>query len=388
DFQPPEKTLERKVAGPYDFAVFLASCFKSLNWGSELVLVNGHSREEASKTAVFPLDLDLVFLNVKTGSAEFLLDCNENGMPANVLPAESMNRFALGIPLTSGKGMSSMAPYTTSMPYREGNRNHLDMDAVSDAQNWNLTFHWVLSGDYQEPFVRAYRNQGDAEVRKEVSDYLRENLHASEVKDVNYQFVTNGIQLDGKATLPRHTIRGNLELFQRDFLSSDIDVSSSMLEKRVHSVLLPYAGEVSATFKIHPAAGSRVAVPAAYDLECHPLHYAISYQNQPNAIVVDEKLSIRDLLIKPDQFAKMGQFLDQYHEAHSWALLMSPDLPAASPSAPIKIVYATAPPPAPAPKPETGAPKPQTPATAKPASATPAPAAKPAEKANSCKDAR
>jgi Domain of Unknown Function with PDB structure (DUF3857) len=385
DFQAPEKTLEKKAAGPYDFAVFLASCFKSLNWGSELVLVNSHSREEASKTAVFPLDLDLVFLNVKTGTAEFLLDCNENGMPANVLPAGSMNRFALGIPLTSGKGMNSMSPYTTQMPYREGNRNHLDLDAVSDSQNWNLTFHWMLTGDYQEPFVRAYRNQGDAEVRKQVSDYLRENLQAMDVKDVNYQFLTNGIQLDGKATLPRRPIRGTLELFQRDFLSSDLDVSSSMLEKRVHSVLLPYAGEVSATFKIHPEAGSHFTVPAAYDLECHPLHYQITFQNQANTIVVDEKLSIRDLLIKPEQFPKMGAFLDQYHQAHSWALLMSPELPAFSPTAPIKVVYATAPAPAPAPKPEATTPKPQL--AAKPAAALPAPPAKPAEKANSCKDA-
>ena len=133
EFRPPSQVLHDRIAAPHDFALFLAACFRAMKWNSDLVLVNSQQRPDASKDYVFPPDLDLIFLNVKTPAGEFLLDCNENGMPALALSSAAMNRFALGVPLqVMTSQFTRSVIYTSSVRYREGNANRMEIVVTPD----------------------------------------------------------------------------------------------------------------------------------------------------------------------------------------------------------------------------------------------------------------
>ena len=107
-----------------------------------------------------------MFLNVKTAKAEFLLDCNGNGMPPGGISSEAMNRFALVIPVGTEVNTRTMTPYLTNMLFREGNKMHLDLNCVPAADAWNLDFRWYLGGELQKKWIDLYRQEGDAVLKQ------------------------------------------------------------------------------------------------------------------------------------------------------------------------------------------------------------------------------
>ncbi len=173
EFRLPKNVMKDRIAAPHDFALFLAACFKSRKWSSDLVLVNSHHQAEISKEIVFPPDLDLVFLKVKTPAGEFLLDCSRNGLPPMHLSSTGMNRFALGISLFAATTKIVKAGcYTSRTTYREGNRNHMEIVATPSPDLWNLEFHWTLTGEFQTEWVRLFRQKGEWEMRKKLIQQL------------------------------------------------------------------------------------------------------------------------------------------------------------------------------------------------------------------------
>lgn len=320
EFAEPNKTFKEKAATPHSFALFLAVCFKTFRWNSDLVLINSHDKSEASKESVFPLDLDLVYLNVKTPTAEFLLDCNQNGMPPNLISSDAMNRFAVGIPLLFESQFKAGEVYTTKMPYREGNKSHLELSATPETGRWKIDFRWFLGGEYQTGFVQIYRQQGEAELRKRVAVFLRSRIRATELSGLDYQFMQTGIELKGTGFLPQRKISGDLEMLQNEFWVSDFEVRQSLMENRVNPLLLPMTGEISSLYKIKIPEGT--LLPGSIQLECAPLRYDLSVQRQGSEAQISEKLTIRDLPLKPASFDKFVEFLDQYYASHFWSLLI------------------------------------------------------------------
>ncbi len=320
EFEDPSETFKAKVATPHSFALFLTSCFRILRWSSDLILVNSHDKAEANKEAVFPLDLDLVYLNVKTPAGEILLDCNQNGMPANLISSDAMNRFAVGIPLLLESQFKAGEVYTTRTPYREGNKSHLELSAIPETGRWKLEFRWFLGGEFQTEFVRIYRQQGDAELRKAVVVFLRSRIRANDLSGMEYQFLQTGIELKGTGSVPRRTISGDLEMLQNEFWISDFEVRQSLLEGRVSPLLLPVAGEISSSYKIRIPEGT--LLPASAQLECGPARYDLSFQKQARETQINEKLIIRDLQLRPANFVKFVEFLNQYYANHFWSILI------------------------------------------------------------------
>ncbi len=320
EFQEPNKTFKEKAATPHSFALFLAVCFKTFRWNCDLVLINSHDKSEAGKESVFPFDLDLVYLNVKTPTAEFLLDCNQNGMPPNLISSDAMNRFAVGIPLLFETQFKAGEVYTTKMPYREGNKSRLELSASPENGRWKIDFRWFLGGEFQTGFVQIYRQQGETELRKAVAMFLRSRIRATELNGLEYQFMETGIELKGAGFLPQRKISGDLQMLQNEFWVSDFEVRQSLMENRVNPLLLPIAGEISSLYKIKIPEGT--LLPGSTQLECAPLRYDLSVLRQGSEAQISEKLTIRDLQLKAASFGKFVEFLDQYYAKHFWSLLI------------------------------------------------------------------
>ncbi len=324
EFTSPDKSFADKIASPHDFALFLAACFKVRRWTTELVLVNSHEQSETSKAAVFPPDLDLVFLSVKTPIGEFLLDCSENGIPAFHLSSASANRFALAVPFFAVATRFSTVPvYLTTLAYKEGNRNHMEITAVPGSNQWDLDFRWMLGGEYQASFVRLFRQKGHTELQKALIQTLRTRLEVFDLKDITYRFLKDGMEISGKASRPRIKIQENVELLQNELWNSGFEIRPYLMENRTNRLLLPSVGEISTTVIVRSKDFS-VTLPQSVTLECAPVKYSLSFTKNSQEVRIDETLTIRDMAIDSGSFSEFSGFLDNYYAKHFWALLLTP----------------------------------------------------------------
>jgi hypothetical protein len=323
EFQKPDDVLQKQKASPHDFALFLASCFKHLKWSSDLILANSYNQPEASSTMAFPLDLDLVFLKVKTPAGEFLLDCNGNGRLPNTLPSEAMNRFAIGIPLSYDFQNARVTPILIRMPQQAGNVSRLEIEAVPNGTNWSLQFRWFLGGEFQTGLARLQSEISAAEMLANITSFLRSRLNVEEIRDIRYDFGANGLELIGSAVVKKRRVSPDIELLQNSLWVSGFDVGKYLLENRESSLLLPVIGEISSIIKIRLDPQWTGIMPSSYQTECGQATYSLQFQKEPNEIRVDEKLIIVNLAVKKADFLKFGEFLDQYQLHHYWSILLS-----------------------------------------------------------------
>jgi Domain of Unknown Function with PDB structure (DUF3857) len=323
EFEKAEQVLKKRKATPHDFALFLATCFKNLKWDADLILVNSYNQPEARKDAAFPLDLNLIFLNVKSPGGEFLLDCNKNGRITNLLPSEAINRFALGIPLSYDFQTVEVTPFVSTIPYREGNISRFEVDASPAENVWLIDFRWFLGGEFQSEFANTARQEDPAKLKKEVAEFLRSRIHVTEIRDIQYQFVAGGIELEGKASLPRLKASADLEMLQNYVWISGFDLRQYLLEGRKSPLRLPVVGEISSRYRFKLLPGMNASLPAPFESHCGPVSYSLSFQKQPQGMQVEEKLNFKDLFIKQAQFDQFGVFLDSYYTSHFWSVLFS-----------------------------------------------------------------
>lgn len=322
-FEKAEEVLKKRKATPHDFALFLATCFKNLKWNADLILVNSYDQPEARKDAAFPLDLNLIFLNVKTPGGEFLLDCNGNGRVANLLPSEAMNRFALGIPLSYDFQTVKISPFLSTMPYREGNISHFEVEALPVGNVWLIDFRWFLGGEFQAEFANISRQGDPAKLRKKINEFLRSRIHVDEIRDMQYQFVSGGVELKGKASLTRLKASADLEILQNSIWLSGFDLRQYLLENRKSGLRLPVVGEISSRYRIKLAPGMKATIPEQCQSICGPVSYTLSFQTRPQELQVEEKLKFKNLFIRAAEFSKFGDFLDHYYASHFWSVLFS-----------------------------------------------------------------
>lgn len=322
DFLPPEKVFLRKSAEPHEFALFLAACFRVRKWNSELVLVNSHDLPEAGKEKPFPLDLDMIFLNVKTPSGEFLLDCSQNGLPFGVLSSKAMNRFALVVPIVTSGTSIKVSSYVSTMPFRAGNANHIDMTWTPDASRWNVDFRWILGGELQAPFVNNFRQEKETDFLSRINYYIRTHLRVDDIQELHYQWLAGGLELRGKASIARTKIADDCEMVQNILWDAGFNFRQYLFEERMRSFLLPLAGEISSTVTITLPPGVDPALPAGTSLELKPVRYTMSVETSGAQVRIKEKIAIGDLLIRPAAFTGFMDFLDRYYASHFWSLLL------------------------------------------------------------------
>jgi hypothetical protein len=323
EFRRPDEVLRQKVAAPHDFALFLAACFRWKHWSADLVLVNSHQRADASKDSVFPPDLDLVFLNVKTPVKEFLLDCNQNGLPAFALSSASMNRFALGLPLfVVTTQFTHPQIYTFVVPYREGNVSRMEIQAVPEEVHWKLDFHWTLSGEFQAPWAQLLRKKGEAVLKNKLMQELRSRSAASGFDNLSYAFTSTGFEVRVQAYRNRIPVAKDMEMLQNDLWNSGFDLRPLYLEQRLNRFLLPSAGEVSAVIQVR-LPGTRTILPSPVTATCLPGSYSVTFRQEKQQLTIEEKLVMRDMEIRPESFPKFTDFLNQYYKNHFWSVLLA-----------------------------------------------------------------
>lgn len=323
-FQGAEDVFKSDIGLPEDFALFLATCYKDLKWNVDLVLVNSHRKPTATKESPFPPDLDMVFLNVKTPGGEYLIDCNENGGQPNMISSGSMNRLALGIPVKFTFQQVKSQPYLATMPYRDGNKSHLDVTAQAAGDLWNLDFRWQLNGELQREYVRLLREQGEAELKKEIDRLVRSRIHANVIQ-TDYKLLTTGLEVTAKATMLRRKVNDNLEIFQNDLWDSGFHVRQQITENRITPMLLPIAGELSATYRIPIQPGMNVVFPQSRTLDCAPAVYTLTSTKTKQELQINEKMTIKDAALTKENFDQFGHFLDDYQSAHLWTIFLSPN---------------------------------------------------------------
>lgn len=340
EFQAPEDTLEKKIGTPHDFAIFLAECFKFMKWDSELALVNSHNRPAASKENAFPLDLDMVFLNVKTANGEFLLDCSGNGMPPGLLSSAAMNRFALVIPVGTEVNTRTMSPYLTTMLYRDGNKTHMDFNLVAAKDVWNIDFKWYLGGELQKEWIEIYRQEGDSALKRAIAVEARTRIHADQIQQIEYSFVGNGIEVKGRGTARRSKTGPGMEAVVNDFWDPVFTFKQFLFDGRTKPILLPIAGELSSTVTIQLEPGMEPVLPASADIQCTPLKYLLQFSRQGQQLRIQENLTAHDMLIKQSLFPKFAEFLDRYQSNHFWMILMSPNFQPSTPLPMQKLILA------------------------------------------------
>lgn len=330
DFTAPEQVLQNKSANPHEYALFLAACFRALRWASELVLVNSHELPATSKDKPFPLDLDLVFLNVKTPEREFLIDCNSNGMPLGAISSSAMNRFALIIPVMSASSTMAATPSLSTLPFRQGNTNRLEMTWTPSPDSWNVDLRWFLGGELQSKFLTDFRQENEAEFEKDLAYYLRTHLEMDHLENVRYQWNIGGIEIRAKGRLARTKLDAGCELVQNTMWDTGFNFRQYVFENRVSDFLLPLAGEISSTITINLEPGVTPVIPAPESIEFKPVKYTLTAQKDSGKVVISEKITIADLLIRPAAFAGFTDFLDRYYAEHFWSvLLLSKDRAAA-----------------------------------------------------------
>ena len=320
EFRSAQQILKDKTASPHEFAVFLAACFRLKRWTSDLVLVNSHLQAETSKDRVFPPDLDFVFLNVKTPIGEFVLDCTQNDLPALQLSSAGMNRFALGIPLfVTTTRFTKSNIYTSRTTFRSGNRSHLNLVAISSADEWQLEFQWTLAGEFQTDWVRYQRENGEEQLRTRLNQTLRARFDVTELNEVTHSFTMNGFQVKGKASKAKVKAHESAIILLNDIWDPGLEVPPFIFENRVNPVLLPAAGEFSSTLRVKTQ--QPAVIPQNVRVECAPATYSLSFQKQNGELVVEESLTFRDIEVKPAAFSEFSNFLSQYYEKHFWAIL-------------------------------------------------------------------
>jgi hypothetical protein len=323
EFRQPDEVLKQKIAAPHDFALFLAACFKLKRWNSDLVLVNSHQRADAGKDSVFPPDLDLVFLNLKTPIGEILLDCNQNGIPAFQLSSAAMNRFAVGIPLFVVTTQFTRAGiYTSTMPYREGNKSHMELVVTPAGDRWKLDFSWTLSGEYQCQWVKLFRQKGDLEFKKQLIQEIRSHSEAFDFHDLTYQFTGSGLEIHAQAYHLRNKLQQNLEILQNEFWDPGFDLRPHLLEERVNRLLLPAVGEISSKVKVQ-LNGATATTPKSSTFDCSPVKYSVIFHQQNQELTIEEKLVIQDMGVEQVNFPKFSEFLNQYYKNHFWGILLA-----------------------------------------------------------------
>lgn len=322
DFTAPEKVLVNKSANPHEYALFLAACYRTRRWSSELVLVNSHELPATSKDKPFPLDLDLVFLNVKTPDGEFLIDCNSNGMPFGTVLSTAMNRFALIIPVITAASTIAATPFLSTLPFRAGNANRLEMTWTPDREFWNVDLRWFLGGELQSKFLTDFRQESEAEFQKDLAYYLRTHVQIDQLEQVSYQWNSGGLEIRAKGRLARTKLNAGCELVQNTMWDAGFNFRQYLFENRVSDFLLPLAGEISSTVTINLEPGVVPVIPAPESMEFKPVKYSLAVQKGGTRVIISEKISIADLLIRPSSFAGFTDFLDKYYAEHFWSVLL------------------------------------------------------------------
>jgi hypothetical protein len=274
------------------------------------------------RASVFPLDLDLVFLNVKTPVGEFVLDCSRNALPALQLSSAGMNRFALGIPLFAVTTRFTKAgSYISRTTYRQGNRNHMEIVAIPGSERWELEFQWTLAGEFQSEWLSLFRKKGEAELQKQIFQKLRSRFDGFDFRDLKHGFKEGSFYVTGRAARPRRQLDDLTEVFQNEIWDSGFTIRPYIFENRVNRLLLPGAGEISSTLRIR-SIGSAALLPSEVQIESAPVKYSLSFQKQNEDVIVQEKLAVRDMEVKQKDFGEFTTFLNRYYEKHFWAILI------------------------------------------------------------------
>jgi hypothetical protein len=341
--QSVEEVFKNRIGTPEDYALFLAACLKDQKWSVELVLVNSHDRPLASKKVAFPPDLDMVFLNVKTPTGEYLLDCNSNGNIPGMIPSSGANRLALAIPVTFDFQQVDVSPALTTVPEQSGNRSEFEATATPGPDSWSISFRWSLKGEFHAGFRRTLQRYGEADLKKEVATFLKSRIHADRVSDITYTLGTSGIELRGKAAIARKIVKEDLEILQNELWDSGFDIRRYMVEGRTNPLLLPVAGEISSTLRFRLDRGVQSTLPTSYDLQCDPLRYTLTASSGKGELTVQERITIRDLLVRNSTFDGFCRFLEQYHRAHYWSVLLSSRFAPPVASAIQRMTYLAAP---------------------------------------------
>lgn len=321
-YQTAEEVFKSGWGTPEDFALFLATCYRNMNWAVDLILVNSSEKPRASATSAFPPDLDLVLLKVKTTTGEFYIDCNSNGMNVGMLSSSSMNRFAVGIPVLMDFQSVPPMGYVMATPSLDVVQSRMDVTLRPEAQAWNLQAHWSMQGDlYQQ--LSAYRIQeGDARLSTKIGELVRSELHAR-IQRVDYKMQAGEVVVDATGSVPRRSMGGGITLLQSPAEDAGLHLSSSLFQDRGTPVILPIRGEVSVTYHIQPEAGQSLSIPQSYRVDCNPVQYTFSAGLANRELTIEEKWLIRDLKIAPESFPKFLQLAQYASEAHHWSVLSS-----------------------------------------------------------------
>ncbi len=139
---------------------------------------------------------------------------------------------------------------------------------------------------------------------------------------MQHSFTSSELEVRGKASRTRKQLDSKAEVFQNEIWDAGFDLRPFILENRVNRVLLPIAGDISSTIRVR-SQDSDTVLPEPVQIDCSPVKYLLSFQKRKGEIIVEEKLSIRDVEIQPSSFFKFSDFLNQYYETHFWAILLT-----------------------------------------------------------------
>lgn len=219
------------------------------------------------------------------------------------------------------------------------NRSHLNVEVSPELTDWKLNLHWELTGEFLRDFRKVLRESGETALQNFIDAYLRSQIHVIDLKPLGYRLLDSRIELNAEGSLPREKVNDQLELIHNGLWRSESDLPRYILRDRTDSILLPAAGEISATYHIKPGAGLNVGLPASVILECDPLQYSVLVWSDPQEVRIEEKILSRDLRVPSGSFPEFGEFPDQYYHRHSWTLLFSTQLAATTPESPKRFVY-------------------------------------------------
>ena len=197
----------------------------------------------------------------------------------------------------------------------------MELEATASADRWNLKFFWTLGGEFQSPWLKLFRQKGDAELKKKLVEELRSHSEAFDFHDVTYVFTNNGLEVRAQASHLRNKLQGKLEILQNEFWDSGFDLRPHLLEQRSNRLLLPTVGEISSRIKILHS-GSATMIPNSVAFDCPPAKYSVNFLKGNQEVTIEEKLSIRDLGVKPSSFTQFSDFLNHYYKNHFWGILL------------------------------------------------------------------
>jgi hypothetical protein len=234
-----------------------------------------------------------------------------------------MNRFALGIPLfQSGSRLKNAGVYVSRTTWREGNRNHMEIIATPLQNQWNLDFRWTLSGEYQADWIQVFRKNGEPALRSKIAQDLNSQLDAYDVRELRHSFINGGLEIRGKASVSRKQLDATREIFLNDIWDPGFHLQSFIVENRMNRLLLPVVGDISSTLRIQTA-GLNSKLPEAVRISSPPVGYSLVFQQKAEEMIVEEKLSIRDMEVRQSSFKEFSNFLDHYHQKRFWGILFT-----------------------------------------------------------------